>query len=38
LVVQNRFEVTAGYFTVSVPVGIDANAVAVPGKMIKARL
>jgi hypothetical protein len=35
--VQNRFEGTAGYFTVSLPVGIDTNAQAVPGKMIKAR-
>src|SRR5258706_3872531 len=35
--VQNRFEGTAGYFTVSLPVGIDTNAKAVPGKMIRAR-
>jgi hypothetical protein len=35
--VQNRFEGTAGYFTVSLPVGIDTNAQAIPGKMIKAR-
>jgi hypothetical protein len=35
--VQNRFKGTAEYFTVSLPVGIDTNAQAVPGNMIKAR-